>query len=171
MKPDPNSAKSPRKSQKAPLPPWMFNGEPFTQEMVGDLAGFVYEITCPDGKRYIGRKYFWSNRKPAPGKRRKKVPSDWEKYFSSSKTIKELVKKDGPEGFSRSILSLHELERDVNYTEVAEQFKRNVLGLLDDKGERVYINDNISGKYFPKFVIGLESRSQYPDYSVPGELA
>ena len=40
-------------------------------EDINDLYGFVYRITnLQSGKKYIGRKYFWSFRKP-PGKKRK----------------------------------------------------------------------------------------------------
>lgn len=139
--------------------PWTFNGEPFTEDMIGDFAGFVYMIICPDGKRYIGRKNFWSMRKAPGAKRRKRQMSDWQRYFSSSKLIKDMVKEQGSTGFQRIILSLHELERDVNYCEVRMQWKHDVLESRDASGERLYLNDNIQGKFYPLLYSDWESRS------------
>ena len=39
--------------------PWMYKGNPFTSDDIGDYYGFVYRITnTTNGKQYIGRKYF-----------------------------------------------------------------------------------------------------------------
>ena len=44
--------------------PWTFEGTPFLSENIDDNFGFVYLITnIKNGRQYIGRKYFWSNRK------------------------------------------------------------------------------------------------------------
>ena len=41
--------------------PWLYEGEPFTTDDIGEFFGFVYRITnLQSGKKYIGRKYFWS---------------------------------------------------------------------------------------------------------------
>ena len=51
--------------------PWIYNGTPFDGVFIGDHHGFVYNITnLTNGRQYIGRKYFWSFRKPR-GKKRK----------------------------------------------------------------------------------------------------
>ena len=142
--------------------PWYFDGERFTQDMVGKYEGFVYLITnTTNGRRYVGKKFFWSMRKP-PGKtRRKKIESDWCQYFGSCKELLEDVKAHGPENFRRDILSLHTLKRDVNFCEVREQWIRDVLEEVDESGKRVYYNENISGKYFPYLVIGWKDRSHF----------
>ena len=150
-----------RKKKEVQMDPWLFNGEPFTQEMVGKNAGFVYLITDKvNGKMYIGKKNFSGMRKAKGAKRRSKIISDWEKYFGSNDIIKQLVKEEGPQRFKREILSVHQLQRDVNYCEVREQWRRNVLEAVDESGERIYYNENISGKYFPYLVMGWQDRSQ-----------
>ena len=65
--------------------PWIYNGKPFLSEDIGEHYGFVYCITnVLTGRRYIGRKYFWSLRKPRGKSRRVKSESDWKKYYGSS---------------------------------------------------------------------------------------
>jgi hypothetical protein len=138
--------------------PWLFNGEPFLD--CGNYAGFVYElIDKVNGKRYIGKKFFWSKRKPKGKTRRVTIESDWRKYYSSSDEIKKLVKEHGGERFERHILSLHTLERDVNYMEVKLQYSLGVLEKVDENGEMLYYNGNISGKHHCHLVRGIESRS------------
>ena len=71
---------------------WTYEGQPFTSDMISDNVGFVYQITnLQNGKKYIGKKWFWSTKKlpPLKGKKRKrtvKKESDWMKYFGSSET-------------------------------------------------------------------------------------
>ena len=74
--------------------PWHFEGKPFLSENINDNFGFVYLITnLTNGRKYIGRKYFWSFRKP-PGKKRKvKQESDWKRYYGSCPELKEDIKK------------------------------------------------------------------------------
>ena len=44
--------------------PWIFKGSPFLSKDIDDMYGFVYCITnVVTGRKYIGRKYFWSFRK------------------------------------------------------------------------------------------------------------
>ena len=76
--------------------PWYFEGTPFVSEDINDYFGFVYRITNKQsGKKYIGRKYFWSFRTP-PGKKRKvKQDSDWQRYYGSCPELKEDIKKYG----------------------------------------------------------------------------
>ncbi|QFR56747.1 putative G-I-Y Y-I-G endonuclease [Stenotrophomonas phage Mendera] len=149
------------RKKQVELEPWTFNGKPFTQEMVGKLEGFVYLITDRvNGKMYIGKKFFGGMRKAKGAKRRSKIVSDWEKYFGSNDEIKRLVKEEGPQRFKREILSLHQLKRDVNFCEIREQWKRDVLEAVDANGERLYYNENINGKHFPYLVIGWRDRSQ-----------
>lgn len=149
------------KKEKPVIAPWTFRGEPFTQDNVAKEAGFVYLITdLVNGKMYVGKKNFSGKRKLKGAKRRSTVLSDWEKYFGSNKEIKELVKSDGPQRFKREILSIHDLQRDVNFCEIREQWKRDVLEAVDENGERIYYNENINGKHFPYLVIGWQDRSK-----------
>ena len=73
---------------------WIYNNEPFESDAIGNHFGFVYCITNKTtGRKYIGRKYFWSFRTP-PGKKRKvKQESDWKKYYGSCPELKEDIKR------------------------------------------------------------------------------
>ena len=122
--------------------PWLYQGEVFDGEGIDKYHGFVYIITCPDGRKYIGRKTFWFMRKKPGDKRRCKLESDWKKYYGSNEEIKEYIKTNGTTNFKREILSLHVTKGEMNYTEIKEQFLRGVLETDD------YMNDNINGKYF-----------------------
>ncbi|WEM34528.1 endonuclease [Xanthomonas phage X1] len=139
--------------------PWYFRGQPFPEEGADGYEGFVYLITMPNGKKYIGKKFFNGMRKQKGKKRRSKVSSNWMTYFSSSEFINNYVKENGTKGIRRDILSLHTLKRDVNFCEVLYQFQYNVLEEKDANGERVWLNDQISGKYWPHLVMGWRDRS------------
>ena len=142
------------------LTPWTYNGAPLTPEQVDGYAGFVYLITfVPTGQLYIGKKFFSGMRKQKGKTRRSKVASDWEKYWSSSDTVKKLLDEHGPEAFKREVISLHKLKRDVNFCEIYYQFNHDVLSeMLADGMTRRYLNENIQGKYFPGLVIGWQDR-------------
>jgi hypothetical protein len=130
---------------------WKYNGDIFDSDNIGNYFGFVYCITNKTtGRRYIGRKYFWSFRKP-PGKKRKvKQESDWKRYYGSCPELKEDIKKYGKEIFSREILSLHEAKGDCNYEETKQLFLNNVLKESLDDGTPAYYNSNILSRYFKK---------------------
>lgn len=149
------------RKEKPVIDPWLFRGEPFTQDDAAKYAGFVYLITEKHtGKKYIGKKFFSGMRKQKGKTRRSKVVSDWERYFGSCKELCDRVKEYGAENYTREILSLHTLKRDVNFCEVREQFVRNVLEEVDANGDRVYFNENIQGRFYPYLVIGWRSRSE-----------
>ena len=122
--------------------PWLFQGEVFDGSLVNNYHGFVYCITCPDGRKYIGRKTFWFMRKTRGAKRRSRIESDWRDYYGSSDVVKDLINQSETSNFQREILSLHKTKGEMNYTEVKEQFQRNVLESSE------YLNDNINGRYF-----------------------
>ena len=131
--------------------PWVFEGRTFLSEDINDLYGFVYRITnLQSGKKYIGRKYFWSFRTP-PGKKRKvKQESDWQRYYGSCPELKEDIKKYGKEIFSREILSLHKTKGTCNFEETKQLFLNNVLSEALDDGSPAYYNSNILGRYMRK---------------------
>ena len=120
--------------------PWTWRGEPFTDPT--GWHGFVYLITnLVDGRRYVGRKYLWRRIAPLKGKKRRRtVQSDWRDYYGSSDTLKADVERLGKHSFSRQILSLHKTAGATNYTEVREQFVRDVLN------DPTYYNETI-GKW------------------------
>jgi hypothetical protein len=131
--------------------PWIYLERTFDSDDVGDYFGFVYLITNKSNQRqYIGRKYFWSFRKP-PGKKRKvKQESDWKKYYGSCPELKDDIKKYGKEFFSREILSLHKTKGTCNFEETKQLFLNNVLQESLDSGIPAYYNSNILGRYMRK---------------------
>jgi hypothetical protein len=131
--------------------PWMYQGNVFDTDNIQDNFGFVYLISCnKNGRKYWGRKYFWSFRTP-PGKKRKvKQESDWKKYYGSCPELKEDIKKYGKEFFSREIISLHKTKGKCNYEETKQLFLNNVLTESLDNGVPAYYNSNILSRYFRK---------------------
>jgi len=131
--------------------PWKYNGEIFDTDNIGEYFGFVYCISNKTtGRKYIGRKYFWSFRTPPGKKRRVKQESDWKKYYGSCPELKEDIKKHGKEIFGREILSLHKAKGDCNYEETKQLFLNNVLSESLDDGTPAYYNSNILGRYMRK---------------------
>ena len=143
--------------------PWIYNERPFDSDSIGEYFGFVYLITNKSNQRqYIGRKYFWSFRKP-PGKKRKvKQESDWKRYYGSCPELKDDVKKYGKEFFSREILSLHITKGTCNFEETKQLFLNNVLSEALDDGSPAYYNSNILGRYMRKDY-GNFTRKPNPD--------
>lgn len=133
---------------------WIFNDEIFTSDDIGIYEGFCYLITNNlNGRKYIGRKYFFDRRKGYVKKtdrdagkkvRRQKKESNWQKYWGSSEELLNDIEEFGHENFTREILSLHKTRGDCNYTEIALQFKNDVL-----ESEKWY-NLNIAGKWHRK---------------------
>ena len=131
--------------------PWLYQGEPFTTDDIGNFFGFVYRITnLQSGKQYIGRKYFWQKRKPKGAKRRVTSESDWKKYYGSSEELKQDIKDLGRDTFKREILSLHTTLGQVNYEETKQLFINNVLTESLDDGKPMYYNSNILGRDMKK---------------------
>ncbi len=131
--------------------PWTYQGTTFTSADIDNFFGFVYCITnIQTGKKYIGRKYFWSKRKPRGGKRRVTSESDWKRYYGSSDELKADRKLLGNQLFKREILSLHSTPGKVNFEETRQLFFNNVLTESLTDGTPAYYNNNILGRYYKK---------------------
>jgi hypothetical protein len=107
--------------------PWIFEGQELT-EAPAAAFGFVYKITLPDGRWYIGKKGFWSKgkarvvKKSAKGQRllgltdeekdsrlktkRTLKESDWRSYFSSGAEVQRVIAEQGKDGIKREILQI-----------------------------------------------------------------
>ena len=135
--------------------PWIYKGTTFTTEHIDNFFGFVYCITNnTNGRKYIGRKYFWKFRTPRGKKRKVKSESDWKKYFGSSEELKEEIQQLGRHNFSRVILSLHKTAGKTNFEETRQLFVNGVLTEQLDDGIPRYYNSNILSRYFRKDYYG-----------------
>ena len=129
---------------------WLYQGQPFDSDMIGDYVGFVYLITnLQNDKKYIGKKWFWSTKKlpPLKGKKRKRTvvkESDWKQYYGSSEEVKLLLEQLGKDNFKREILRLCKTKGECTYYEAKLQFDFDVL-LRDD-----YYNEFIGCKIHSK---------------------
>lgn len=126
-----------------------------------DYEGYVYlTVDILNNKQYIGKKNFRSSqnkklgkkeiaalpvaRGRTPSKKRVVKESDWKTYYGSNSAIKELIKKNGSDGFKRYLLELCKTKKDLSYQETKYMFKYDVL-----ESDRFY-NDNILGKFYSK---------------------
>lgn len=131
--------------------PWVYDGNPFTSNDIGEYFGFVYLITnLTNQRKYLGRKYFWSFRTPKGKKRKVKSESDWKKYYGSCPELKEDIDRIGKGNFSRTILSLHKTKGKTNYEETRQLFTNGVLTEALEDGTPAFYNVNILGRYFRK---------------------
>ena len=109
---------------------WTYKDKDFTEDLIGDNYGFVYEITnLTNNRKYIGKKFFYSTKtKQVKGKKKRyKAHSDWQTYYGSSDTLKQDVLQYGKEKFARKILHLCKTKGECGYLEAKEQFLNNVL--------------------------------------------
>jgi hypothetical protein len=109
---------------------WQYNDSTFTDDLVGDNYGFVYQITnLTNNRKYIGKKLFYFTKtKQVKGKKKKvKVDSDWKTYYGSNDALKKDVTTHGEENFIREILHLCKAKGECSYLEAKEQFVRGVI--------------------------------------------
>ena len=109
---------------------WKYKGEDFTDDLIGDNYGFVYEITnLTNNKKYIGKKFFYfAKTKQVKGKKKKyKAPSDWPTYYGSSDALQKDILELGKDNFTREILYLCKSKGECGYIEAREQFVKRVL--------------------------------------------
>lgn len=140
---------------------WIYKGKPITQIDIGEDPktcphySFVYVITNTiTGRKYVGKKFLWSNRTLPPLKgqtKKRKVckPSDWEKYYGSCKPLIADIEKYGVDNFTRDIVELYPDKREANYAELRYQIMHNVLDAVDRNGDRIWYNENLERIYYP----------------------
>lgn len=109
---------------------WYYNGEEFTEDMIGNAVGFVYIIfNNTNGRMYIGKKLFTKSKtyQKNKKKKRKRVGSDWLKYWGSNKELQEDVKNLGKDNFSRKIVRICYSKSEVSYYETKLIFEHDAL--------------------------------------------
>jgi hypothetical protein len=133
---------------------WLFEGKPYNPEyedIPEEYVGFIYRITDTEtGEMYIGQKRFRKTKTLPITKTRKRrkrtlVESDWRKYYSSSQLLQERVASGCSDTLKREILSFGYSKGDLNYLEMIEQIKCNVL--FDPKYLNGIINVRIHQKH------------------------
>ena len=132
---------------------WQYDGKDFTEDLIGDNYGFVYQITnLTNGKKYIGKKFFYSTKtKQVKGKKKRyKASSNWQTYYGSSDILQKDVLQYGHENFVREILHLCKSKGVCGYLEAKEQFVRGVMESED------YYNTWIMVRVRKSHIKGLE---------------
>lgn len=122
--------------------------------------GFIYVIEMSNGRKYIGKKNLYSERKKHFGKKKLsemtdkrlktyeiiKKESDWKSYLGSNKQLKEdLV--EGIRVVKREIIIECDSIKKLTFYELKALIIYDVL--MNDE----YYNDNILGKFFRKDLI------------------
>jgi hypothetical protein len=108
---------------------WLYDGNEF-DELPEQFYGFVYLITNnTTGKRYIGKKLFYSQKqRQVKGKKKKyKVESDWKDYYGSNDELLKDIESAGQDSFTRKILRLCKTKGECSYFEAKYQFEYDVL--------------------------------------------
>ena len=131
---------------------WLYKNQPLL-ELPEKVMGFVYIITGPDRRKYIGRKYVTrrvktkvnTKSKTAINKKKTKITlkeSDWQTYTGSNKQLTLDIEKFGKDQFKFEILVFGETKGHVNFLEEFFQMRFNVL--LDP----TFYNDSVGARGF-----------------------
>ena len=109
---------------------WTYNGSEYDlgESTHKDVYGFIYIITNEsNGKKYIGKKLFWSRKtRQVKGKKKKYLgESDWKSYYGSNETLNE--ERHSGTTFKREIIRLCLTKSECTYFEAKLQFQYDVL--------------------------------------------
>jgi hypothetical protein len=141
---------------------WLYEGKEIQniEDLGENIFGFIY-IThhLPSNKKYLGKKSLFHNVKKkltkkelaeqtGPGRKPTTTivqkESDWKKYYGSEEFIKQKIKEDKQEEFTREIIQLVPNKKLLTYYECKYQF---VYGVLESEE---WLNTNILGKFYSK---------------------
>ena len=141
---------------------WLYEGKEIQniEDLGESVFGFIY-IThhLLTNKKYLGKKSLFHNVKKkltkkelaeqtGPGRKPTTIviqkESDWKKYYGSEEFIKQKIKEDKQEEFTREIIQLVPNKKLLTYYECKYQF---VYGVLESEE---WLNTNILGKFYSK---------------------
>ena len=111
---------------------WLYNGTEFTEEMIDNNIGFVYQIeNLTNGKKYVGKKLFTKSKtyQKNKKKKRKKVQSDWMTYTGSNEELNQDIKSGHQ--IKKEILHLCQTKGWATYLETKEIINRDCI-IKDD---------------------------------------
>ncbi len=126
---------------------WTYEGSPVETPPSG-MVGFIYLVkNITTGMYYVGKKILTNKvTKPAlKGKKRKRrstKESNWRDYTGSCELLNEHITRG--DLIEKHVIKWCISKSDMNYSEVKELFKRDVLE------DPLSYNGNILGRYFKK---------------------
>ena len=141
----------------------MSNNGHWEGETVNDYAyfGIIYKITHkPSGKMYIGKKQLFNSKKMYGCSRRCTdrqskdfklkcwKPSNWREYTGSSKTLNELIAKEGKDKFKFEIIEQCRSKSILHYTELKTLWEHDVMRAKFEDGTFMYFNNSIGSIKF-----------------------
>lgn len=112
--------------------PWTYNNQPFDVSDIQGHVGFVYQITDPQGRKYIGKKILVNRvrKPPLKGKTKGRISykqSDWQTYYGSNEELAALVASGNPLDFKREILRLCNSKSEMGYYESKLIFETDAI--------------------------------------------
>ena len=138
---------------------WLYKGKEITClediENYESIIGFVYRVTGPDGRFYIGKKVLQNSRKTRISKTEKAATatrktfkrvtkeSNWRDYYGSCDTLNANIKLLGKDKFKREILEFACTKKFLAFCEMEYQIKNDVL-------KNNSYNGNILSRYFTR---------------------
>lgn len=148
---------------------WLYKGKAITClediENNDSIIGFVYRITGPDGRFYIGKKILQNSRKTRISKKEKTATatrkvfkritkeSNWKDYYGSSDLLNADIKLYGKENFKREILEFSCTKKYLAFCEMEYQIKNDVL-------KNDSYNGNILSRYFARDMSNCDFKIQ-----------
>lgn len=117
----------PRKTTKTKSPPkkekveWEYQGKTLNkiEQTPENSFAFIYRITLEDGRYYIGKKFMYKPKYTSGVKKGQyKGVYPWQSYISSSKELKELIKKGIK--YKKEILYFTYSKAETTYKETQE---------------------------------------------------
>jgi hypothetical protein len=121
---------------------WIYDNKEFTEEMISEYVGFVYEITnLNNGRKYVGKKSFTKSKTYQKNKRkkRKRVSSDWIAYTGSNEQLNEDIGLGHQ--VSKKILHLCKSKGWMTYLETKEILVRDCI--ISDEYYNVWVSAKI----------------------------